>query len=462
MGKHSPVYVLLFGPPAVWALIDGEHLFGSVLLAACALALTAQLAVRRHALPKDLRRIEALATVALVFLIAALLSVPAFMTVGMSVPDAFFEAMSGITTTGLSVAADPDAWPFAVHVFRSWLQWVGGLVMATAVLALILPSGLPTMRLGRVGISEGDRIASTRLQARQLLVAYSGLTIFVTALTLLVIEDWREALVLSLSGVSTGGFAPRSDSLASYTLQAQITVMAGCLLGSVSLLTFVLVSQGKLRKAWDLGSLKRVGAMAVGASVIVVGLLYAGGERSSDAFADGALNVISALTTAGYSTSPMPASGAALLVFVCVMLIGADNGSTGGGLKLSRVSVAFTALRHAVRTPMLPDRAVAPLRSKGGLVEDNALIGLIALGLIYAMALGLLCLHFLVHGYPAGPALFDSVSTLSTVGLSMGLVGADMPTDLKLTLALGMWLGRLEFIAVIVLALPMTWRNRRT
>jgi trk system potassium uptake protein TrkH len=156
----------------------------------------------------------------------------------------------------------------------------------------------------------------------------------------------------------------------------------------------------------------------------------------------------------------MPTEGALLLLFVVVMVIGADNGSTGGGIKLSRISVGWSAVVHALRTPSLPDRAVVTLRFKGKPVEDGTLVSLLALAAIYALAMVLVWGHFLLHGYAAGPALFDTVSTLSTVGLST-TIGADLPPDLKLSLTFAMWLGRLEFIAVIVLLIPKTWIKRR-
>lgn len=458
--KHAPVYALLFLPPALWAFIEGEVRFGVTLGALGLLGILAQIVVWPVALPSDLRRIEALVTVALIFLLAALLSVPAFMALGMEPVDALFEGMSGITTTGLSVAAAPDDWPFAVHFFRSWLQWVGGLVMATAVLALLLPAGLPLMRLGKAGINEGDRIASTRTKARQLLLAYVGLTLVVFVASVAVIPDWREAFVLSLSGVSTGGFAPRSDSLASYSLLGQSVVILGCFLGAVSLLTFVLVARWRLSEALALGSLRRVALATAVSCAVLAGVLLVQGERSGEVMVGEVLNLISGLTTAGYSTGAMPTEGAMLLLFVVVMVIGADNGSTGGGIKLSRISIGWSAMVHALRAPSMPDRAVVALRSKGKPLEEGALAGLVALGAIYVMALVLVWSHFLLHGYPAGPALFDTVSTLSTVGLST-TIGADLPPDLKLSLTFAMWLGRLEFIAVIVLLFPNTWIKRR-
>lgn len=411
----------------------------------------------RKTLPSDLRAVEAMASVALVFLLGALGAVPAFVSLGMPLLDALFEAMSGLTTTGLSVASDPDSWPFAAHVLRAWLQWIGGLVMATAVLALILPAGIPTRRLGQVGIAEGDRIASTRTKARQLLVVYLGLTILMIAIAWTVLPSWKEALVLILSGISTGGFAPRSDSLASYSTQGQTIVMASCVLGAISMVSFAFLLRGDWQTAWHLGSVRRVGLSLLALAVIILAL------AAADTLADRALSwglyldLVSALTTAGYSTEAMPLGGSIFLIFLIAMLLGADTGSTGGGLKLARVGLILRTARHALRAPSMPERAVAPLRQDGVAVEDTVIVGVVALLMIYVMATLALAFHFSLHGYDLGPSLFETISALSTVGLSTGLVGTDLPTDLKLTLTFAMWLGRLEFIAVLVLLAPRSW-----
>ena len=457
IGKHAPIFGVLCLPPGLWGWFERDWPFALVLLTPTLIAGLVHVAVRRHPLPEDLRGLEAMMTVALVFLIAALLTMPAFIVLGMPPADAFFEAVSGITTTGLTVAQDAASWPFAGHVLRGWMQWCGGLVIATAVLALLLPRGRPARRLGHVDIQQGDRISSTRLQARELLAVYGVLTLVMVALTILVIPDWREALVLTLSAISTAGFSPRADSLASYSPLGQGMVMLSCVLGAVSLLVFVHVGQGRFREAWQLGSVQRVlAALAVMSAVYLAAVAIISTDRELTLY-DHALNLISGLTTAGFSTGPVYDAGPALLILLLAMLWGGDAGSTAGGLKLSRLHVCIGAVVHAVQHVRLTEHAVVPLRHEGRPVSTEALVRLVAFVLIYLGFAGLLWFHFLVHGYAPLPALFDTVSALSTVGLSTGAVGPEMPVDLKLSVAFAMWLGRLEFIAVLALLLPRSW-----
>jgi trk system potassium uptake protein TrkH len=457
LAKHAPIFAVLCLPPAIWGAFEEQWTFAAALVAPTLAAATVFAATWSRELPDDLRGIEALLSVAIVFGLSALLLVPAFMTLGMRPLDALFEAMSGATTTGLSVAAAPDTWPFAGHVLRAWVQWCGGLVIATAVLALLLPSGLPARKLGQAGIDQGDRIASTRRQAQQLLGVYLGLTVIMAILTALAIPDWREGVVLTLAAISTAGFSPRADSLASYSWIGQGLVILTCVLGAVSLLTYVLILQGRLREAWELGSVRRV-LVALGLlTVIYVGLTAGDGMREPGAYYESLLNLISGLTTSGFSTGPMPAPGALLLVVIVAMIVGGDVGSTAGGLKLARIGIMSDAFRHAFHRPRLPARAVAPLRHDGEPVSDRTLVGLLALLFIYLFAMLLIWMLFLLYGHPALPALFETVSTLSTVGLSTGIVGPGLADGLKIALILGMWLGRLEFIAVLLLISPRTW-----
>ncbi len=171
MAKHGGLAALLFAPPMLWALWEGEADLALMLALPVVFGLASTLLVWRIQLPGDLRGVEAMASIALLFLLAAILSVPAFVALGMSVPAALFEGMSAITTTGLSVARDPDSWPFAAHFLRSWMQWIGGLAMATAVLALVLGPGPAARTMGKAGLDQRNRIQSARAQARELLGA---------------------------------------------------------------------------------------------------------------------------------------------------------------------------------------------------------------------------------------------------------------------------------------------------
>lgn len=460
IAKHGPLAALLFGPPLIWAMAEGDMRLALALALPIGIGVLASLAVWRHALPDDLRGVEAMASIALLFLLAAAFSVPAFMWLGLPIAAALFEGMSAITTTGLSMARDPDSWPFAAHVLRSWMQWCGGLAMATAVLALVLGPGPAARTIGKAGIDDRNRIQSARTQARELLGAYVLLTALFAALIALTLGNASEGLVLALSAISTGGFAPRSDSLASYTALVQCLVILACVAGAVSLLAFAQAVRRGGTPIWASPSVRRVALMTLAcAAVLALARLIAGSDAP---FLPTLLNLLSAFSTAGFATGAMPVTPALLVVFIVAMLIGGDRGSTAGGLKLWRFSILTRAIRHALTLPRLPDRAVSPLRHRGAPVKDTLLVSLVGLLMLYLATAGTVWAVLVSLGHPALPALFDTISALSTVGLSTGVIGPDLPPGAQLMLTLAMWLGRLEFIAVLVLILPGTWTRPHT
>jgi trk system potassium uptake protein TrkH len=234
-------------------------------------------------------------------------------------------------------------------------------------------------------------------------------------------------------------------------------VIFTCILGAISLLTFVLVVQGKPREAWKLGSIRRVLiATLIAVTLYILSLLLLGSRDPQEIYGS-VLNLISGLTTAGFSTGPLPEVGPALVILLVAMAAGGDFGSTAGGLKLARIAVMLRTISGALRAPRLPDGAFAPLRHKAKPVQGDTLVSILALLCLYIMTALLVWSHFLAHGHPALAALVDTISALSTVGLSTGVVGAHLSPDLMLSLSFAMWLGRLEFVAVLVLLIPHTW-----
>lgn len=459
IAKHGALAALLFGPPLLWALWDRAHMFAAMLGLPVLVGLLAMSVVWRKPLPEDLRGVEAMVSIALLFLLAALFSVPAFMVLGLPPSSALFEGMSAITTTGLSMARDPDAWPFAAHVLRSWMQWCGGLAMATAVLALVLGPGPAARTLGKAGIDDRNRIQSARRQARELLGAYVLLTTGFAIAIALAVGNGAEGMVLAMSAVSTGGFAPRSDSLASYDLLAQSIIILACVAGAISLLAFAEAVRRRGTPIWAAPSVRRVGVMVLTCAALLALVQVVATPQT--AYLPTFFNLLSAFSTAGYATGPMPTVPALLTLFIVVMMLGGDRGSTAGGLKLWRISILMRAVRHALTLPRLPERAVSPLRHHGETVKDTFLVTLLGLLVLYVMTATAVWIMLLGLGHPALPALFDTVSALSTVGLSTGVIGPDLPPGAQLVLVLAMWLGRLEFIAVLVLVLPGTWGRAR-
>lgn len=452
LAKHGILAPLAFAPPALWAMTEGAWPLVAALALPSVAGALAQVGVRKTPLPRDLRQVEALVTLALLFLLAAVFSVPALIVLGMPPAAALFEGMSAVTTTGLSMARNPDDWPFAAHVLRAWLQWCGGLVMVTAVLAFLLGPSQAATQMGRQSVDMGDRLSSTRAQARQLLGVYGGLTLAFAIPAMALASDWRHGLVLILSAISTGGFAPLSTSVTSYDTSLQALVIASCAVGAVSLLTTALIARGRVRQAWELGSLRY---FLVSVTLALCALFILSGSISWPAI----FNLLSAITGAGYSIGSMPEGAHLMVLFVVFMGLGGCVGSTSGGLKLDRAALIVQSVRHALARAQMPDSAVLPLRDRGAPTDTDTIIRALALLALMMVTTLAMWLWLMAAGYPAMAALFDTVSALATVGLSTGTVaGPDLPPSLALGFTILMWVGRLEFVAVLLLLNPRSWR----
>lgn len=427
-----------------------------------ALALVALYYSTRHLTGDyELRRIEAVAILAMLFVLSTLLAIPAFMSLGMSAIDALFESASGITSTGLSVAQDAETWPISAHFLRAWTQWCGGLAIAIAGVALLMDSGRASKVIGNETVGGADYQASTRAKARIVLSIYAAITLFGVIVSIPLFPGWWEGPVIALAAVSTGGFSPRASSLADYSLLAQVFTMLLCVATTVSLLFYALVWKRGTRIAMSRGTVRTaLGILAVG-TVLSTGFAGIRDEWDSATIISTALNHVSAQTTAGFSVAPIPPTSPILFLFIVAMVLGGDVGSTTGGMKTGRTTILAGMVRLVFLRLRLPDRAVSHLKIGEKRADAEAILFAAALLSIYLFAMMVFWLALFLYGYPPLPSLFDAVSALSTVGLSSGVIGPDLEPELKLLTVAAMLLGRLEFFVLISLFLPSTWIPRR-
>lgn len=441
-------------PPAVIAVVQGADAIAIALAPGCALAIAMSIYGNLNQ-ATDPRRGEALVSVAASFIAAVILASPAFASLGMPPIDAVFESASGVTTTGLSMATNSDHWPYAAHFLRAWLQWIGGFAFVSAALALVVGQGVIAKRLGAAGGLQDDRAASTQARARGLLLTYVSLSAICVAAIAAAHPQPAMGALMALSAVSTGGFSPYSDSVAGDGFVAQLLVIAACVMGSISLgLWWLVLRQGPLKTLGD-EELRLFGVVLLGgaASIALIERQAGGAPVWSAIF-----TAFSAQTTAGFSISDISSlTTASKIVLVGMMMIGGCIGATAGGIKVFRFAFVITAMRLMILRARIPASAVTYLRVFGRKTspgEGTDVVGLLA---IYGIATGVLWLTLVLSGAAALPALFDTVSALSTVGLSVGAIAPELPDISKIIATLAMLFGRLEFLALIVFLTPQTW-----
>ncbi|MEO1329057.1 MAG: potassium transporter TrkG [Pseudomonadota bacterium] len=456
LAMHGLSMAALTGPPAIVAALEGAWSLALALAFGAALPAAAFFAQRAAPGVAEPRKIEAFVAVAAAFVVGSLLATPGFLALGMDPVSAFFEAVSAVTTTGVSAATSTADWPQAGHFLRAWLHWIGGFAFAVLAIALVLGQGAVAIRLGLVDGPGVDALGSTRQRARTLLGVYGLTSLATVVLAALFAPSAFEGALLALSAISTGGFAPRPDSAGGYAATLQASIAVSMLAGMVAFSLYHLgwrKGPGSFLRDGELRLL--LGILAV-ASAAVIGLeaSRSGGVGAWDA----AFTVISAQSTGGFATISLDSfNSASLALLILVMAIGGSLGSTAGGLKVFRVAFAMAAARLALSRTALSPNAVSHLRVFGRKTENGEGVDVFALFVVYLMALFALWIALLWTGAEALPALFDTVSVLSNVGLSMGVVGPDLSPALKLLVALAMLLGRLEFLAFLILFRVSTW-----
>ncbi len=449
-----PASVSLLGAPAAvgWLYLVVIALFALVGGAAARLSCTTAIQTN-----------EALVVSALAFVLPGIAMALPLLGFGIAPIDALFDSISGITTTGLSTLADVENLPAAFHFGRAWLQWIGGLGTVVLVLALVLPSSLAAKRLGFDSHAESELVGSTRTRARGILVVYVLLTALGWVLCKLAGLEAATALELTLSAISTGGFAPRNASLADFTPLARTAVSVVCLLGAVSFFWFLRLSPRTLRHALrDRQVSTLVVLVALGAVPIGCALANHGLVTGREAVWQSLWMSISAQTTAGFATlAPADLPDFALVTVGLQMLIGGEVGSTAGGLKILRTLILGKLFVNRMLRASMPARSELSERLNGQTIRPAEIEGAATLALVLLAFAALFWLAFLAYGHEPLASLFDVVSALGTVGLSAGVTGPELEAPLKLVLCTGMLLGRLEVFALLILVFPVTWIGRK-
>jgi len=387
---------------------------------------------------------------------------------GLSFQNAYFEAVSGITTTGASVIPGLADLPAGLNLWRGMLNWLGGL--GIAIIAMIF---LPLMRIGGMQFfrTEGFDTFGKALPraadiARQLLVVYAMLTVLIMVVYSILGMPAIEAVVHGMTTVATGGFSTNDDSFSSYGRAIHYAAAIFMFLASLPFIRYVQLVNGASGPLWHdvqvrayFRWLMTAVLMATAYRILTSGALW------ETAFRESLFNLTSIMSSTGFGAGSFAAWGPFVLVVSYVLgVIGACSGSTAAGLSVFRVQVAFAALSREVRRIGSPS-SVDPIRYDGRAVDDDVLNALILFVSSFILILGLMSVAMTLLGVDAVSALFAVWTTLGNVGYGFGpLVERtgtfiDFPPGAIAIMTLCMILGRLGLLAILVLVLPSFWRR---
>ncbi len=412
---------------------------------------------------------EGMVMVALSWVIMSIMGAIPFVATG-AIPnfvDAVFETVSGFTTTGASIMPAIEHLPHSILFWRCFTNWIGGmgvLVFIMAVLPYLGASNLYLMRAESTGPSVGKLVPKIQTTAVLLYGIYVGLTVLQIILLLLGKMPLFDAVCISIASAGTGGFAVLNDSAASYSSYCQIVITIFLFLFGVNFKFYFLLLNKKMKDAFAMEEVRWYFIIYIA----VVGMITADictdvGELAVS-IKDAAFQVSSIMTTAGFASVDFvkwPEFSQALLVLV--MLIGACAGSTGGGMKVSRILIYVKSIRNELQYQLHP-RCINKVKMDGKVVDDavlrSARIFLAMHFVVAAVSILILCLdkYDLLTNFTA------VMATLNNIGPGLGAVGpmgnfSGFSILSKFVMIFDMLAGRLELIPMLLLLNPATWKK---
>ncbi len=396
-------------------------------------------------------------------------ALPMMLIQHISYTDAFFETMSGITTTGSTVLSGLDSASPGLLIWRSMTQWLGGLGfigMAVAVLPLLRVGG---MRLFQTESSDWSEkiMPRSHMVAKYILGVYLGLSL------LCVLAYWWagmgvfDAINHAMTTISTGGYSTSDSSLANWSQPAVHWVaVIFMLLGGLPFTLYVATLRGYHRALLRDQQVRGfVGFLVLTWLAFGTWLWLNSEEAWLDAVRIVAVNVTSVVTTSGYALGDYSQwGGFAVLLFFYLTFVGGCSGSTSGGLKIFRFQVAYVMLKANLQQ-MIHPRAVIRQQYNNHPIDEDIVRSLVTFSFFFTITIGVIALGLGLLGLDWITALTGAATAVCNVGPGLGpVIGpagnfASLPDAAKWLLSVGMLLGRLEIITILVLLTPVFWRH---
>ena len=470
IGWILAVEAALMVPSGVVAIIYGETV-GWVFAATITLCLALGLPLIRR-MPKN--RVfylkEGSVTVAASWIIMSIMGAVPFVLSG-AIPhpvDALFETVSGFTTTGSSILASVEELPYCILFWRSFTHWIGGMGVLVFLLCLLPLTGsgysMNLMRAESPGPAVSKLVPKVRETAKMLYGLYIFLTLLQLGLLLLGRMPLFDALCITFGSAGTGGFAIKNDSMGSYTIYQQAVTTIFMILFGVNFNVYFLFYMRKPKEAFRCEEARWYLAIIAASTLIITFFIRDSFENLALAFHHAAFQVGTIITTTGFATVDFnlwPAVPRTILV--TLMLIGACAGSTGGGIKVSRIVILFKSVLLEMRRNLHPN-VIQKVKFEGHVMERTTLRSVMIFFAAYAFIFAVSTLLIAVDNYDLTTNFTAVAATLNNIGPGLELVGptqnfGHFSTFSKLVLTLAMLAGRLETFPLLLLFHRDTWRR---
>ena len=386
-----------------------------------------------------------------------------------SFADALFETVSGFTTTGSSILANVEDLSHASLFWRSFTHWIGGmgvLVFLLAILPLAGGSQMHLMRAESPGPSVSKLVPKTQYTAIILYGLYVVLTIIQFLLLLLGKMPAFDAICTTFGTAGTGGFGIKGDSIAGYSPYIQWVVGIFMVLFGVNFNVYFLILLRRFKQAFSNEELRTYIGIILAATLFIFLNIHQNGGNIGDEIRHSFFQVSSIITTTGYATADFnlwPAFSQTVLVLI--MFIGASAGSTGGGIKVSRIMILAKRARQEIRNFIHPKR-VTKIRLEGKVLENDVIRATSAFIITYIFIFAASVLLVSLEGHDTTTCFTSVVATMNNIGPGLSMVGPienfGFFTDFtKFVLIFDMLVGRLELFPILILLSPKVWFSER-
>jgi len=382
--------------------------------------------------------------------------------------DAFFETISGFTTTGATILTDIEVLPKNILFWRSMTHWIGGMgiiVLTVAVLPVLGIGGMQLYAAEMPGPTKDKLHPRITQTAQRLWGIYLLFTLVQTILLLAGGMSLFDSLCHTFGTLATGGFSTQNSSIAGYSPYIQYVIIVFMFLAGTSFTLHYFALHGQIKKVWQNEEFRYYLYLILISVVIITGVLIAlDNDPIEKAFRDSLFQVVSIVTTTGYITDDyLLWPNMVWFILILLMFVGGMAGSTGGGIKVIRQLLLFKNSSQELKRLIHPN-AIIPVRLNGKAVPQDIIFKVMAFFLLYIIifAFGTLIMSFM--GLDFESALGASAATIGNIGPGIGSVGpvgnyAFIPMAGKWVLSFLMLLGRLELFTVLILFSAAFWKK---
>ena len=391
-------------------------------------------------------------------------------TQNFSLSDAFFESMSGITTTGATIISDLDNSPKSILLWRAIMQWLGGIgivVMAITILPLLKVGGMQLFKME--GPDSTEKILPRTIEVATIIIStYIVLTLLCGFFYWVFGMSIFDSISHSMTTIATGGFSTHNDSIGFFK-NSNIEIVASIfiILGSIPFISYLKFAQGNRKIFFQDVQIKGLIYILLLAIVIMFFYLIFINYESSlfDKIRISSFNVISILSGTGYVTDDFGLWGKfSLIFFLLLMFIGGCAGSTACGIKIFRLQMLLIFLKNQIKRLISPNSVIIT-KYNNQKISDNFINSVIIFIFTFLFIFLIIAMLLSISGLDFITSISGAASSISNVGPGLGdIIGPngnykDIPDISKWILSFGMLLGRLELFAVLVLFFPSFWRN---